>query len=115
VFQKNDFMKLPFSDLQGNNINNYIGSIVPVENYLLCLRDPGLGGAYILYLYDCREKKIVDQTSNTVVLNIIQSNDGKLWASTNKSIRQLDKTELLKGKIVLQCPRPVCFWYRLDL
>ena len=103
-----EFIKLPFSDLQGTDINNYIASIVSVDNYLLCLRDPGLGGAHILYLYDCRLKKIVSQTDNIIVLNVAQSKDGRLWASTNNGIRQLDKTELLKGKITLQ-QLPVVF------
>jgi len=102
LVQQNDFIKLPFQDLEGKDINSYIASIVSVENYLLCLRDPGLGGSHVLYLYDCRQKKILSQTSNTIVLNIAQSKDGRLWASTNKGIRQLNKTALLKGEIILQ-------------
>lgn len=31
-FRENDFVKLPFSDLEGKDINNYIGSIVPVAD-----------------------------------------------------------------------------------
>ena len=95
LFHQNNFISLPFRDLEGKDINSYIASIVSVENYLLCLRDPGLGGAHILYLYDCRQKKIVSQTNNTIVLNITQSKNGELWAGTDKGIRQVDKAELL--------------------
>src|SRR5688572_850366 len=101
VLQQNGFTRLPFIDLAGRDINSYISSLVSVGNYLLCMRDPGLGGAHILYLYDCLQKKIVSQTSNTVVLNLGQSKDGRLWISTINSIRQLDQSELPKGKIVL--------------
>ena len=101
LFQQNSFTRLPFTDLTGKDINRYIASLLSVGNYLLCMRDPGLGGAYILYLYDCLQKKIVSQTSNTVVMNMAKSNDGRIWISTTNGIRQLDKPELFKGKIVL--------------
>ena len=102
LFRQDSFTRLPFTDMLGKDINTYIAHLVLVGNYLLCLRDPGLGGAYILYLYDCLQKKIVSQTGNIIVMNIAQSNDGRIWISTANGIRQLDKAELLKGKIVLQ-------------
>ena len=102
MFQQDSFTRLPFTDMLGKDINSYIAHLVLVGDYLLCLRDPSLGGAYILYLYDCRQKKIVSQTDNTNVVNIAQSKDGRIWISTANGIRQLDKDELLKGKIVLQ-------------
>src|SRR4030095_2646212 len=101
LYEQKSFTKLPFTDIQGENINSYITLIFPAGNYLLCLRDPSLSGAFILYLYDCVQKKIVSQISNTIVTNISQSKDGRIWVSTNNGIRQLDKSELFNGKLVL--------------
>jgi ligand-binding sensor domain-containing protein len=108
MFQQDSFSKLPFTDMLGKDINSYIANLLSVGNYLLCLRDPGLGGAYILYLYDCRQKKIVSQTDNIKVTNMAQSNDGRIWISTGNGIKQLDKAQLIKGKIVLH-ELPVVF------
>ena len=102
LFQQDGFTRLPFADMLGKDINSYIANLLSVGNHLLCLRDPGLGGGYILYLYDSRQKKTVSQTDKTKVTNMAQSKDGRVWISTTNGIRQLDKTELLKGKIVLQ-------------
>lgn len=35
------------------------------------------------------------------VMNMAQSKDGRLWIGTNRGVRQLDKAEPFKGKIVL--------------
>ena len=102
IYQQKSFTKLPFTDMQGKNIDNYITFIVPAGNYLLCLRDQSLTGSFILYLYDCLQKRIVSQSSNTTVTSISQSKDGRIWASTGKGMRQIDKTELFNGKIVFQ-------------
>ena len=107
LFQQNSFIRLPFTDMQGKDVNSYIGQLEAVEDFLLCLRDPGLGGTYILYLYDCNQKKIVSQTANTPVLNIAQSKDGRLWVSTMDGVKQVNKEELQKEKIVLQELPPV--------
>ncbi len=108
MFQQDSFTRLPFTDLMGKDINSYIANLLTVGNQLLCLRDPGLGGVYILYLYDCRQKKIISQTDNIKVTNMAQSNDGRIWISTGNGIKQLDKAELIKGKIVLH-ELPVVF------
>ena len=102
MYQQKGFTKLPFTDMQGKNINNYITLIVPAGKYLLCLRDPTLSGTFILYLYDCLQKKIISQSSNTIVTSISQSKDGRIWVSTGNGMRQLDTTELYNGKIALQ-------------
>ena len=102
LYQQNRFTKLSFTDMEGKNINNFITLIVPAGNYLLCLRDPSLTGASILYLYDCMQKRIVSQSSNTIAVSISKSKDGRIWVSTGNGMRQLDKTELFSGKIVLQ-------------
>ena len=102
LYEQKRFTKLPFTDMQGENINSYVTFLFPAGNYLLCLRDPRLNGASILYLYDCMQRRIVSQISNTIVTNISQSKDGRTWLSTNRGIKQLDKSELFKGKIVLR-------------
>ena len=102
LYEEKSFTKLPFTDMQGENINSYITLIFPVGNYLLCLRDPSLTGASILYLYDCMQKRIVSQSSNTIVTSLSGSKDGRIWVSTGKGMRQLDAIELFNGKIVFQ-------------
>ena len=107
-FNQNGFTKLPFSDLSGQDGNNYIASIVPAGNYMLCLRDPHLGGMYTLYLYDCLQKKIVSQTSDPKIIGMARANDGRLWISTFKGVMALDTAALLNGMIKLK-ELPVTF------
>ena len=102
MYQQKSFTKLPFTDMQGKNIDNYITLIAPAGDYLLCLRDSSLTGASILYLYDYMQKRIVSQSSNTIVVSISRSKDGRIWISTGKGMRQLDMTELSNGKIVFE-------------
>ncbi len=107
-FNQNGFTKLPFSDLSGQDCSNYIASIVPAGNYLLCLRDPHLGGRYTLYLYDCLQKKIVSQAFDPKIIGLARANDGRLWISTFKGVMALDTAALLNGMIKLK-ELPVTF------
>ena len=101
MYEQKKFTQLPFIDLDGSNINSYIVHIVAAGNYLLCLRDPTLNGAHVLYLYDCNQKKIVAQIANSIISAISQSNDGRIWVATNDGIRQLDRSRLLNGQLEL--------------
>lgn len=102
VFENNGFSNIPFIDVNGADINNFIASLVPYKNYLLVIRDHTLleKNQHILYLYDCINKKIVSQTSpGFPVYSVAHSNDGRIWISTNKGIKQLDIDSIKQGKI----------------
>ena len=104
-FDKDRFVKLPFKDMQENDINSYIISLIPYGDYLLVMRDYSLvtNAPKSLYLYDCVRKKIVSQTSDTtIIISVARSKDNLVWVSTDKAIRQLDTAALKKGEVVLK-------------
>src|SRR4030095_634081 len=102
VFHENSFTRVPFADSLGNDVSQYMISVIAVDDYLLCLTDPSLKGDLILYLYSCRNKKIVSQTKHVAIQSMAKARDGRIWLSTEKGIRELNKAELQKGKILLQ-------------
>jgi signal transduction histidine kinase/ligand-binding sensor domain-containing protein len=104
LFQQDHFIKLPFADLNGKDVNRFISNIIPVGDYLLISRDYGLligDDQYVLFLYSIKEKKIIAHTNGTKIFSINKAPDGRIWASTQKSIQAIDTDELKKGNLVL--------------
>jgi len=102
LLDKDCFIKLPFIDLKGNDINSFISSIYAVGDHLLVQRDNAtlLDQRRPLYLYNTTSKKITAETENIDAVDIAQ--DGRAWVSTGKNIMSIDTTGLKKGKIILQ-------------
>ena len=101
-FEGGRFIKLPFTDVKGENINTYIASIIPVGRYMLVRRDNSLlrDERSPLYLYDKETQKITAKAQKIFAIN--KAPDGRIWVSTEKNIMSVDTTELKKGKIVLK-------------
>jgi signal transduction histidine kinase/ligand-binding sensor domain-containing protein len=102
LFDKNSFVRVPFTDVQGTSINSYITSLVPYGRYLLVMRDYGLvtDAPKSLYLYDCTHRKTISQTSGSAIVSTGRSPSGLVWISTNKQLLQLDTAALKKGEII---------------
>ena len=105
IFEQNKFIKIPFTDINGKNVNTYIGSIYLAGKHLLVVRDNSMLNPeerHILYLYDKKSKRIITQTQKEKIFFVAKAPDGRIWASTNKNIQAIDTTELKKGKIAFQ-------------
>lgn len=103
LFRENKFIKLPFTDIRGRDLNSYISYIIPVGDFLLVLREFSLiayEDQYALFLYSIKEKKIVAQTSSLTIYSISKAPDGRIWVSTNKTIQAINTSELKKGNLV---------------
>ncbi len=105
VFEKDRFIKIPFINTEGKDINSFISNICPIGRYLLITRDNSLVDAeerYIVYLYDKETHRITAQTKTGSVFSVTSAPDGRTWASTGTNIIALDTAELQKGKIVFR-------------
>lgn len=103
IFHENNFTKLPFIDFRGKDINSFISYLIPVGDYLLMTRDCSLipvDDQYKLFLYSIKEKKIVAQTSSLTIYSINKAPDGRIWASTNETIKAINPDEVKKGNLV---------------
>ena len=102
LFDQDRFIKLPFTDAKGRDINTYIAHTIPVGKYMLVQRDYSLlrDEAFTLYLYNKETKKVAAEAQNIYAIN--KAPDGRIWASTEKNIMSVDTTELKKGKIALK-------------
>jgi len=101
-FDKDHFVKLPFIDNTGEDVNTFIASIVSIGDYLLIQRDAAmtLDQRKPLYLYNKTTKKITSEVPGIYAAN--KAVDGRVWVSMDKNIMSVDTVELKKGKIVLQ-------------
>jgi signal transduction histidine kinase/ligand-binding sensor domain-containing protein len=101
-FSQNEFVKLPFLDLNGKDKSRFLTFIISYGDYLLLQHDYSMmpGGEHILYLYDKRTKKIVAETEK--IFAIDKARDGRVWVSTDKNIMALDTGALNNGKLVLR-------------
>lgn len=101
-FDKNRFIKLPFVDTSGRDINFYINTLASVGNYLLVQRNNALLTEHkqSLYLYNKKTKKITAEIEKILSTGI--SPDGRIWVSNEKNIMSVDLMALKKGKIVLK-------------
>jgi signal transduction histidine kinase len=102
LFVKDQFIKLPLIDLNGNNINSYLSYVLSAGDYLLIQRDNSMfpGPADILYLYNKITKKVTAELSN---INTVQiAPDGRIWAGTKDHIKAIDTALLKKGELALQ-------------
>lgn len=108
LFNKKDhFIKLPFVDMKGADVNSYILYSLSVGDYLFVQRDGSLlsDPHDILYLYNKAAKKITSEIPG--VYSIQTAPDGRIWLSTEKKILALDTNEIKKGNLVLQeLPEP---------
>ena len=106
LLQQNKFVKLPFFDIYGRDVNTYISYIIPFGNYLLVQRNYHLFNnneeKFIMYLYSPETKTIIAQSQKEKIYAANKAPDGRIWVSTEKHILSVDTTELKKGKIVLQ-------------
>jgi len=102
LFQQDSFIRLPFEDSFGKDVNQYIVSLIPAGDYLLCLREPNLNGARVLYLYNYSDREIVSQTNKINILSIAKAKDGRIWLTTDKGVMELNNARLAKGEISLQ-------------
>jgi len=102
MFDKDQFIKLPLTDLNGKNINSYLSYVFSAGDYLLIQRDNSMfpGPADILYLYNKITRKVTAELSN---INTVQmAPDGRIWAGTKDHIKAIDTALLKKGELVLQ-------------
>ncbi len=102
IFDKDHFIKLPFTDTSGANINFHLANIFSIGDYLLIQRDYALlpGQKNQLYLYNKITKKTTAERS--WIYSVNEAPDKRIWLSTEKKIMVLNTTELQKGKIVLE-------------
>ena len=100
-FDKDRFIKLPFSDTRGKNINFYLENLVIAGNYILIQRDHSLlrEKNSKIYLYNKITKKVTDEMDN--ISSIAQSPDRQIWVSTPQRIMTIDDNKLKNGNIVL--------------
>jgi len=100
--QKNRFVRLPFIDTDGNDINRHISSILPFGDYLLIQRDNAiiLDQQTPLYLYNKTTKRITSKILKITSASV--SPDRRFWISTEKNILALDTLALKKGMLILQ-------------
>ena len=102
MFDKDQFIKLPLTDLNGKNINSYLSYVFSAGDYLLIQRDNSMfpGPADILYLYNKITRKVTAELSN---INTVQmAPDGRIWTGTKDHIKAIDTALLKKGELVLQ-------------
>jgi len=103
IFNNKDrFIKLPFVDIKGMNINTYVAYMFSVGDYLIVQRDASLlpNEDNILYLYNKTTKKITSEIPGIYGIQIAP--DGRMWVSSEKGIMAIDTIEIKKGKFVLQ-------------
>jgi signal transduction histidine kinase/ligand-binding sensor domain-containing protein len=101
-FDKDRFVKLPFIDTKGNDINTLISRIYSFGDHLLVQRDNSTlsDQREPLYLYNKLSKKITAEADNIHATAVAQ--DGRIWVSTKKNIMSVDTTALKRDKIILQ-------------
>lgn len=103
IFNNKDrFIKLPFFDTKGMNINTYISYMFSVGDYLIVQRDGSLlpGEDNFLYLYNKTTKKIASEIPGIYGVQIAP--DGRIWICNEKGIMAIDTIEIKKGRLVLQ-------------
>ena len=102
IFDKDHFIKLPFIDTSGTDINFHLAYIFSIGDYLLIQRDFAMlpGEKNPLYLYHKKTQRIVAQHS--WIFSVSQSPDNRIWVSTEKKIMALNTAELQKGNIALE-------------
>lgn len=101
-FEDGRFVKLPFNDTKGKDVNAFIKNLYQAGDYMLVQRDPTLVNdqKYSLYLYNTATKKITDEMEKVFSVGI--SPDGDIWVSTEKNIMSVDMNELKKGNLILK-------------
>ena len=99
---KNRFIRLPFFDTDGTDINSHILYIFSYGDYLLVQRDNSitLDQQTPLYLYNKITKKITAKLPG--ILGGGMAPDKRIWVSTAKSIMALDTIAIKNGGLVLQ-------------
>lgn len=105
---KDRFVKLPFIDTNGKDINSFISRIYSFGDHLLVQRDNSIlqDQREPLYLYNKLSKKITAVTENVYAIAVAQ--DRRIWVSTKKNIMSVDTAGVRTGKIILQ-ELPVTF------
>ena len=101
-FDKNRFVKLPFSDRKGKDVNFYLTNLAITGDYILIQRDFGLlrEKSSTIYLYNRVTKKVSDELDN--IISFSKSPDGRIWISTPQKIMAIDNDKLTTGKLVLK-------------
>ena len=84
IFDKDRFVKLPFTDTAGNNINLHLSYMLSVGDYLLIHRDYALlpGEKNQLYLYNKITRKI--SSEHSWIFSFNEAPDKRIWVSTEK-------------------------------
>ena len=101
-FDKDRFVKLPFIDLAGKDINTFILYIYSFGDHLLVQRDNStiLDRRKPLYLYNKVSKKITAEAENIYAVAVAK--DGRVWLSTDKNVMSVDTAALRRDRIILQ-------------
>lgn len=99
LLDKDRFLKLPFTDINGNDINTFIARIYSFGDHLLVQRDNSTlpDPRKPLYLYNKLSRKITAEAENIVAVAVAP--DRRIWVSTEKNILCVDTAGLRTGKI----------------
>jgi len=102
LFDKDQFIKLPFLDSSGIDINFHLAFIKSVGDHLLIQRDNAMIPVEkkILYAYNKITRKITGEHS--WVFDVNEAPDKRIWVSTDKNIMLLNREELQKGNVFLE-------------
>ncbi len=103
IFNNRDsFIRLPFVDTKGVDINTYISYMFSIGDYLIVQRDASLlpDEDYILYLYNKTTRKVTSEIPGIIGVQIAP--DGRIWISGEKGIMAIDTLEIKQGKLRLQ-------------
>jgi signal transduction histidine kinase/ligand-binding sensor domain-containing protein len=96
------FIKLPFIDPEGKDINTLISYVYAFSDYLLVRRDNStlLDQRMPLYLYNKISKKITAEAEH--IYGIAVAPDGRIWVTTEKNIMSVDTAALRNGNIIFR-------------
>lgn len=99
---KNRFIKLPFIDTRGKDINSFLLRIYSIGDHLLVMRDNSSvpDERLPLYLYNKLSKKITAEAANIFTVDIAE--DGRIWVCTGNDILSVNTEGLKIDKIILE-------------
>jgi signal transduction histidine kinase/ligand-binding sensor domain-containing protein len=100
VINKNGFEKLSFPMKGGPVIQPFLGTIIEMGD-LLVLATNDLRRAIGLYLYDKKNRKLLDALPEEAVYWMAKDNKNRVWLSLHNNISMLDSLSLVQGRLKL--------------
>lgn len=99
---KDRFVKLPFVDTKGKDINSFILRIHSIGGHLLVMRDNSnvSDERLPLYLYNKFSKKITAEAKDIYTVDVAE--DGRIWVCTGRDILSVNYEGIRKDKIILE-------------